>query len=82
MKSIFITGTSSGIGFALANKYLDEGWRVYGVSRKRSTIEHPNFSSLAFDISDFEHYTFFDTLFHSITHLDLIVLNAGILGDI
>lgn len=35
MKSIFITGTSSGIGAATAALFLNKGWRVFGSVRKR-----------------------------------------------
>ncbi|MBI0325742.1 SDR family NAD(P)-dependent oxidoreductase [Burkholderia plantarii] len=35
MANVFISGISSGIGHALAAHYLERGWTVYGVSRRR-----------------------------------------------
>ena len=34
-----ITGASSGIGYALANKYLSEGWQVIGIGRDKSKVK-------------------------------------------
>lgn len=82
MKTVFITGVSSGIGSALAQRYLDTNWRVFGVSRRACDIEHPNLTTIGFDLCDLDHYGQLNTLFATVTQLDLVVLNAGILGDI
>lgn len=50
MKTIIITGTSSGIGFALAEHLGKKGHKVYGLSRK--TVESPYFTSIATDITE------------------------------
>ncbi len=55
MKKFFITGTSSGIGKALAEAALDQGHKVTGISR-RHTIEHENYRHLAIDLSDLDDY--------------------------
>ena len=48
-----ITGTSRGIGEALANKALDEGNTVLGISRKPSgSIDASNYHHLAFDLAE------------------------------
>lgn len=49
-KTIIITGTSSGIGFVLAEYFGKKGHRVYGLSRKRT--ESPHFRSIPTDITD------------------------------
>lgn len=49
-KTIIITGTSSGIGFVLAEYFGKKGHRVYGLSRKRT--ESPHFTSIPTDITD------------------------------
>ncbi|AHM62150.1 short-chain dehydrogenase/reductase sdr [Flammeovirgaceae bacterium 311] len=46
----YITGTSRGIGRALAEALLDDGWSVTGISRQK-TLEHPEYKHLALDIS-------------------------------
>lgn len=55
MKKYFITGTSSGIGKALAEAALAEGHKVTGFAR-RNRIEHPNYRHLTVDLTDLDHY--------------------------
>lgn len=38
-----ITGTSSGLGFEMAEFLLEEGYTVIGVSRRGTPIDNPNF---------------------------------------
>ncbi len=58
MKSILITGVSSGIGAATAARFLKVGWRVIGTVRKPQdgvdleTLGGQNFSKLTLDIID------------------------------
>lgn len=49
---IVITGTSRGIGFHLAERFLLEGYDVIGISRSSTAITHPRFRSLTVDITD------------------------------
>ena len=47
MKSILITGASSGIGLATAKMFLSEGWRVGLLARRADKLskvanQHPN----------------------------------------
>ena len=49
-KTIIITGTSSGIGFALAEHFGKKGNKVYGLSRK--SVESAYFKSIPTDITD------------------------------
>lgn len=49
----FITGTSKGIGEALAKKILDEGNTVLGISRNRSsTLKSTNYYHLSHDLNE------------------------------
>lgn len=83
--NVFITGTSSGLGFGLANLYLSEGHKVYGVSRKLNNDlqENPNFELLIQDISKFGVLeNNISSFLKDIRKLDLVILNAGILNDI
>ena len=53
-KTILITGASKGIGFALVNKFLENGFNVIGTSTsgKISGIENENFEVLQLNLSE------------------------------
>jgi len=50
-RGLLITGTSRGIGRALALHYLEKGWLVTGFARSESTIEHPAYLHFQADAS-------------------------------
>jgi short-subunit dehydrogenase len=54
MKTIIITGSSSGIGNATVNLFLEKGWKVVGVSRSKSKIINSNYSEFNIDITDYQ----------------------------
>jgi len=47
-----VTGTSSGIGLAIANALLHEGWRVIGLDVAAPSITHQQFQPIALDLTD------------------------------
>ena len=47
-----VTGTTSGIGAAVAGQLLQKGWRVVGIARRVSVLRDPNFRQLSVDLSD------------------------------
>ncbi|RXJ81105.1 SDR family NAD(P)-dependent oxidoreductase [Arcobacter sp. F2176] len=49
---IVITGTSKGIGQALANYYLENGEIVIGCSRAESSINHENYRHFSLEVND------------------------------
>lgn len=49
-KVIVITGTSTGIGYAMAEYLGAKGYKVYGLSRK--TVDNPHFTSIATDVTE------------------------------
>lgn len=53
MKVVYITGTSRGLGKALAEEYLSQGHKVVGLSRG-STIKHSNYQHIPIDLADVE----------------------------
>jgi NAD(P)-dependent dehydrogenase (short-subunit alcohol dehydrogenase family) len=52
MRTAVVTGTSSGIGKAIATRLLADGWRVLGLDRARATIDDATgaFKSVAIDL--------------------------------
>src|SRR5262245_35963480 len=58
MKSVVITGASTGIGYATAKLLLDKGFRVFGSVRKEADAERlvsefgSNFKPLLFDVTE------------------------------
>ncbi|MDB5964179.1 MAG: 3-oxoacyl-(acyl-carrier-protein) reductase, partial [Polaromonas sp.] len=47
-----VTGTSSGIGLAIAEHLLDQGWAVSGLDMTLARITHPAFEAIAVDLRD------------------------------
>jgi len=83
--NVFITGTSSGLGFGLAKYYLGTGHRVYGISRKMNE-ELNNYSGFHFLVQDISRFSEVETNLISFLKdaqvLDLVILNAGVLSEI
>ena len=52
--TLVITGTSRGIGYHLAQRFLTLGYGVIGISRSKTPIDDPRFRSLVADIADLE----------------------------
>jgi 3-oxoacyl-[acyl-carrier protein] reductase len=52
-KTAIVTGASSGIGSAIADRLLAGGWSVIGLSRSRIDGRSDGFQSLQVDLSDF-----------------------------
>jgi benzil reductase ((S)-benzoin forming) len=47
-----VTGTSSGIGEAVARELLRRGWSVAGVSRRPAAIQEPRYTHTSLDLAD------------------------------
>lgn len=80
MKSIIITGASSGIGRVTAEHFLTQGWRVGLIARRADTlaeIKHENAVLLPCDVTD---EAAVDAAFDSFGHLDVLFNNAGMFG--
>lgn len=70
---VLITGTSNGIGNAIANKFLKEGHNVIGIDRLEQTKEqenNPNFIFYKLDIIEKDK-------FPNINDVEIIINNAG-----
>lgn len=80
MKSIIITGASSGIGRVTAEYFLTQGWRVGLIARRADTlaeITHDNAVLLPCDVTD---EAAVDAAFARFGHLDVLFNNAGMFG--
>jgi len=83
--NIFITGTSSGIGFGLAKHYLEADHNVYGISRRHNEQleQYLNFKFLSQDLSSLKEVSGNISRFlEDVEVLDLVILNAGVLSEI
>jgi benzil reductase ((S)-benzoin forming) len=47
-----VTGTSSGIGAAIASELLSKGWSVLGVARREVKMDDPRYRHVSLDLSD------------------------------
>ncbi len=76
MKIALVTGVSAGIGKAVALRFLQEGYAIYGMSRRpQPPIDHPNFHYIPGDISvpaDRERFV------SAPDHIDALVNVAGV----
>ena len=80
MKSIIITGASSGIGRVTAEYFLTQGWRVGLIARRADTlaeITQDNAVLLPCDVTD---EAAVDAAFARFGHLDVLFNNAGMFG--
>ena len=87
MKSILVTGSSSGIGAAICEHFSQIGWKVFGSVRnqndgdKLTNICGENFTPLIFDVTDINAIMEAANLIESHlgkNGLDCLVNNAGI----
>ncbi len=77
---VYITGTSSGIGFATANQFLKEGYEVIGMSR-HCKITHQSYKHIYLDLSDLKAVEQFD--FDTILDKNVLLINnAGVIKPI
>jgi len=79
MKTVLITGATSGIGQQMALDYAKDGWKVIACGRNQQKLaelsSNDNIDSLQFDLTDAERIAEIGRD-HS-QALDLVILNAG-----
>lgn len=75
MKSVLITGCSSGLGYYLASEFLNRNWNVYGISRTVNK-ELERKGCILFE-ADINNYNEIDLVVSKISKLDILINNAG-----
>ena len=77
MNKVIITGTSKGIGNAIAKYLLKQNIIVIGISRKH-TVKHKNYFAISYDLNDLKNIK---NILYDITFkhkkIDAIISNAG-----
>ena len=81
-KKIWITGASSGIGKALAEKFAAEGWKVAASARRKEILneiaKHENIFSYPLDVTDQDQINnSFKKIIEDFKELDLCVFSSG-----
>ena len=68
--NVLITGTSKGIGLAIAKLFLEKGHNVIGIDRLSSSINHPSYTHHTCDIRDYDKLP-------DLKNINVLVNNAG-----
>ena len=81
-KKIWITGASSGIGKALAEKFASEGWKVAASARRKEILDemsnHKNIFSYPLDVTNQDQIKIsFEKIIEDFNGLDLCVFSSG-----
>ena len=77
MNPALITGTSQGLGRALAERLLADGWTVHGFARGAQALAHANFHGHAVDVTDEAAVRSAVTGISTAGRIDLLINNAG-----
>ena len=67
---VLITGTSQGIGKAIAERFLREGHEVIGIDRQPSGISGEHYSHYQCDVRDFD-------ALPDVSAVNILINNAG-----
>lgn len=87
-KIAVVTGGSSGIGFAIAERFIEEGAKVYITGRRSAELEAAakklgeKAKAVQSDVSDLGSLDrLFETVQEAEGHIDILVANAGVIAS-
>lgn len=79
--NVFVTGSTRGLGAAFVNHFMHSDATVYGIGR--SALANTGYHYRQVDVADFDALQKeLATLFENTGAIDLLILNAGVLGHI
>ena len=67
---VLITGTTQGIGKAIAELFLEKGHEVIGIDRQDTSIEHASYTHITEDIRNYDRLP-------EIDGVEVLINNAG-----
>jgi len=67
---VLITGTSQGIGKAIAERFLKESYEVIGIDRQEASILHEHYTHHRCDVRDYDHLP-------DVQDVNILINNAG-----
>ena len=81
-KKIWITGASSGIGKAVAEKFANEGWKVAVSARRKELLDelakHNNISSFPLDVTNQSQINnVFKDILNALGDIDICLFSSG-----
>jgi 3-oxoacyl-[acyl-carrier protein] reductase len=77
-RHILISGSSRGLGRAMAEHFLARGDRIVGCSRSPATLTHENYEHFSLDVRDEQAVqAMFTQVRQRLGHLDAVINNAG-----
>ena len=74
-KTVLVTGSSSGIGYATAQLFCDNGYFVVGIDKLPAQLVHRRYRHYTVDIRDKDNLP-------EVSNIGHLILNAGVLYDI
>jgi short-subunit dehydrogenase len=78
LKSALIIGNSDGIGLGLTKRLLDLGWKVKGISRSDSQIEHKNHDHIICKVEASDYIDRLKSAVKNTKKIDLCVYCVGV----
>jgi 3-oxoacyl-[acyl-carrier protein] reductase len=79
-KIVLISGTSRGLGYVIAEHFLENGATVIGLSRNEHRFESPNYHHVIVDIGDPQLVVdTFKRIAKTFSRIDIVVNNAAVL---
>jgi short-subunit dehydrogenase len=77
-RTAIIIGNSDGIGLATTRELLERGWKIAGVSRSASPVDHPDYRHIQKSVQDPDYPDTLKTIVGANSNIDLSLYCVGI----